>query len=68
MDDASHKSGASKQAGTPGLWKATIEYWLTEAVVPVFDATQTDPSQGIPAKDVAAAPDAAHDGAGVPNA
>ncbi len=60
MDDLTDKSGPSVPPDPPGIWPATVEHWLAEAVVPVFDAMQADPSRGIPAKQVTTALDALH--------
>ncbi len=60
MDDVTDKSVRPTPPGPLGLKPATVENWLAEAAVPVFDAMQADPGRGIPAKDVTAAFDAPH--------
>jgi hypothetical protein len=60
MDDATNKSHAAASPHPSALGQPAIDRWLADAVVPVFDAMQADPSRGIPASDVAAALDAVH--------
>jgi hypothetical protein len=60
MDDITAKSHDAEPQEPSDLDPATIERWLAQAVVPVYDAMQADPGRSIPAKDVAAALDALH--------
>ncbi len=54
MDEVNDESHRAIPPGRPSaLWQASIGRWLAESVVPVYDATQSEPARRIPAKDVA---------------
>lgn len=60
MDDANDNSQRIPPPGVTGERQDTLERWLVEDVVPVFDAMQADPSRGVAAKQVTAKLDALH--------